>query len=84
MDEFIHKTVSDAIQLERENALSIEWECSHTRTSKGFASIVLRVDRSAVLTISNDTYGPGYEQVAREIAELLLRVANNPCNLPVK
>jgi len=82
MDEFIHKTVSDAIQLDRAKAGPIECVCSRTRTSKGYSSIELRIDNSVVLSINNDTYGAGYEQVALQIAGLLRRVSQNPCLLP--
>ena len=82
MEEFIHKTVSEAIKLERAKAGPIECVCSRTRTSKGFAAIELRIGGSVALTINNDTYGHEYEQIAMQIADLLQRVAENPCSLP--
>ena len=82
MNEFIHKTVSDAIELERAKEGPIECVCSRTRTSNGYASIELRIDNGVALRIDSDAYGAGYEQVALQIADLLRRVTQNPCALP--
>jgi hypothetical protein len=82
MEEFIHKTISDSILLDRAKSGPVECKCLRTRTSKGFAAIELRIGGAVALSLSSDTYGAEYEQVAMQIADLLQRVAKNPCTLP--
>ena len=82
MDEFIHKTVTSSISLERVKADPIDCIATRTRTSKGFGSIVIRIDSEVVLKLSSDTYGNGYEDAALRIAELLQLMASEPCALP--
>ena len=48
MDEFIHKTVTSSISLERVKADPIDCVATRTRTSKGFGSIVIRIDSDVV------------------------------------
>jgi hypothetical protein len=80
-DEFVRKTVSKSIRLEREKAGPVTCVVSRTRTTEGFAEIELVIDNRVVLRFSNDTYGDSYEIVARRVAELILDVASNPCSL---
>lgn len=82
MEEFVHKTVSDSITLDRAKAGPIECVCIRSRTSNGVAAIELRINGSVALQLSTTTYGDGYEQAAVQIADLLRRMAENPCRLP--
>jgi hypothetical protein len=81
LDEFVRKTVSKSIRLEREKAEPVTCVVSRTRTTEGFAEIELVIDNRVVLRFSNETYGDSYEIVARRVADLILEVASNPCSL---
>jgi hypothetical protein len=80
-DEFVRKTVSKSIKLEREKAGPVNCVVSRTRTTEGLAEIELVIDNRVVLRFSNETYGDSYEIVARRVADLILEVASNPCSL---
>ena len=82
MDQFIHKTISDTIRLKRAKAGPVECVVTRTRTSKAYAAIQLSIDNSTVLCITREAYGDDYEQAVRDIAELLIRAADEPCALP--
>ena len=76
MNDFLHRELSE------ENA---EYGISVTRcrTSAGHSSIILKT-KDGQITFSNEEtdYGDGYEQAALSAAELLDKLANDPCYLP--
>jgi hypothetical protein len=80
-DEFVRKTVSKSIKLEREKAGPVNCVVSRTRTTEGLAEIELVIDNRVVLKFSNSTYGYHYEMAARRVGELLIEAADNPCSL---
>jgi hypothetical protein len=82
MEESILKTINGSIELERPGADPVRCVVKRTRTTEGRAEIELRIDGYVALRFNNTTYGPGYEQVARDVAKLLLQMADNPCLLP--
>ena len=82
MEEHILKTISASIEFERQKAGPVKCVVRRTRTTEGRAEIELRIDDYVALRFNNATYGPGYEQVARDVAKLLLQMADNPCLLP--
>lgn len=82
MKEFIYKTVSDSIKLERAKAGPVECVATRMRNSQGFSNIELCIDNHTALKIDSEAYGENYENVVRQIAELLERIADNPCKLP--
>ena len=82
MEEYILKTISASIELERPNADSVKCVVKRTRATGGRAEIELSIDGYVALKFDNTTYGPGYEQVVWDVAKLLLQIANDPCLLP--
>ena len=82
MEEFILKTISASIEFKRKKAGPVKCVVKRTRTTEGRAEIELSIDDYVALKFNNTTYGPDYEQVAKEVAKLLLQMADNPCLLP--
>lgn len=80
METFVSKTVTDRIELPRAKAKPATCTVTRTRNSTGYCSVELRIESSVVLTITNEAYSD-YEQVVRQIAEQLLRIADEPCLL---
>ena len=84
MDDFLHRTIT---------AKDGNMEVSRTRTSKGFASITIRVGGNSLSftnepddnprgNLSVDACGDNYEQKAMRLAKLIDEVSSNGCTLP--
>lgn len=84
MDDFLHRTITSK---------DGNMEVSRTRTSKGFASITIRVGGNSIsfnnepddnphADTSADAYGDNYEQKAMRLAKLIDEVSRNGCTLP--
>lgn len=82
MEDFVHRTITESIELPGKQVPPVVCTVMRTRTSKGFASITLRIEGKEILKISNINYGDFYEVAVRDIAHLLLQIANNSCKLP--
>ena len=80
METFVSKTVTDRIELPRAKAKPATCTATRQRTSAGYCGIELRIENSVVLTITGEVYSD-YEQVVRQIAKQLLRIADEPCLL---
>ena len=57
---------------------------TRTRQSDGYCSICIKFgDQQIVITNIGDDDDFSYEQTARDIADALIEICNNPCNLPI-
>lgn len=78
--DFIHRAVSDSVEfVDCEGAKTVV-KATHMRTSAGYACITLYVAGERVLELSSDL--KDYPEAARAIADLLTRMADEPCKLP--
>lgn len=73
MEDFLMRTIS----AKSEDGLI---KVTRTRTSAGYASIKISF-KDQDITIANDN-NAGYEQQALNLAKVITKVAQNPCNLP--
>lgn len=53
-----------------------------TRTSAGFASITIQAKGKCILSLTNEGGNDMYEQDAFALAELINKIASDPCALP--
>jgi hypothetical protein len=75
MDDFYMREVSE----ETSDGL---FRVTRTRSSKGHASISVRLDGVRCLIFDNKNNGSEYEQKAFELAKVLEKIASEPCTLP--
>ena len=77
MKDFLHRNVT-------EESTELGLSVSRMRTSTGFCSITI-VGNGNKLQFSNESEGvadPNYEEKVRELANMMLKIADEPCLLP--
>jgi hypothetical protein len=81
MEDFVMRSIS-------EEGTHRMFSVHRMRTSKGGASITIRSFRGNDIVFAVDENEQKeenkllYEEYARELGEMLIRIANNPCKLP--
>ena len=80
MQDFIHRAVSDSIEFVDCEGSKTTVTATRMRTSAGYAGISLDVGGKRVLDLTSDL--EDYPKAARDIADLLRRMADEPCKLP--
>ena len=83
MKDHIHRTVSESITIQRSDGKdSITVTASRCRTSSAFAAISLDFNEKRVLDLGSD-HLEDYQGAARAIGDLLRKMADEPCKIPV-
>jgi hypothetical protein len=82
MDEFLMRSLTET------NTEYPEIEVTRTRTSNGSSTINIRLGKQNIrisnATIKDGGQGEEYEKVAQQLAESILTVASNRCDLRVR
>jgi hypothetical protein len=80
MHDFILRTVSDSIEFVDHDGNKTKVTATRSRTSASHAAITMDIDGKRVLELTSDL--EDYPSAARNIARLLLSMADEPCALP--
>ena len=82
MEEFVVKTVNSSFEVYTKTGARRYFDVIRMRNSQGYASIEIRYSDSVCIRIDTGDFGDDYERIIRNFAELLIRIADNPCKLP--